>query len=548
MRCTSANFSNGSSPFDLTSSFWIKYISFVAIIAVFAACANVKTPTGGPDDKTPPQVLNFTPDNFSTNFASRRIVMQFDEWIQLKDVASQLIVSPPMDPPPKVTLKKKSVIVELPETLHDNTTYSISFGEGIVDYRASNPASDLRYVFSTGDELDSLHLNGLVIDAFSGEPVKDVKIMLYDQLEDSVVTLEKPLYFGMTDEEGKFDIDYLRGGDFKCFALIDDNANYLLDESESHGWIGGSVSPLMKDSLSGFKIRMSVPESTTQFLEDYESDSSGFVTLAFTKRSDQIKVEPVDAARQGEFLWAENQDSALFWLTSGAPSNEILLKISDGDEVLDTIEIEQFADLPSRFIKLDFSARGKIARDQDLSFESTRILKDIDQSKVKCFRDSLDHACQLKISKGLRSVTIDMQLADNQKYRLELLPGAVTSREGWTNDSLEVSFSTHETKYYGNLDFSVSGLPMGQNIVQFIDSKDKITYEFVLQSDTSFRLNRVLPETFRIRAIHDLNGNGKWDAGDYWSDVQPENVLHYVSTAQMRSNWDQIIEWRIISQ
>ena len=471
--------------------------------------------------------------------------MEFDEWIQLNDINNQLIVSPPMDPAPKVTLKKKSIIVELSESLLENTTYSLSFGEGVEDYRASNPASELRYVFSTGDALDSLHFDGKVVDAFSGKPMEDVKVMLYDEPADSVVTKEKPLYFGITDKEGNFEIDYLKSGNFKCFALLDDNANYLLDDGESHGWTE-IITPVVPDSSMDMIIRIHSPESNIQLLTDYESDSTGFVKMAFAYRGPSISVLPVDPSNAGQYSWPKSQDSAYFWMTKGEPANNLELKISDGDLVLDTIEIDWFSALPTRALPLKSNAKGKIRRDEGLNFSSSRILTQIDPSKLSFESDSTPVPFTIEIDESSTQVDLKTQLVDDQKYKLLMLPGAITSREGWTNDTLDISFSTQATDYYGNLDFSVVGLPDGKHILQFLNARDEVTYEFTMSQDTSFSISRVPPETFTLRAIQDLNDNDEWDGGDYWSDQQPEKVLHYAAKIQVRSNWDHLIEWRII--
>lgn len=525
---------------------WTKYLSFLLLAVVFYACANVRTPKGGPDDKTPPAVLSHSPENFSIQFQSKQIVMEFDEWIQLNDINNQLLVSPPMDPSPVVTLKKKSVIVQLPGDLLPNTTYSLSFGEGIQDYRASNPASGLRYVFSTGDQLDSLHFNGQVVDAFSGQPLEAVKVMLYDLPEDSIVTKEKPLYFGVTDENGQFDIGYLREGTFKCFALLDENANYTLDEGESHGWTA-DIQPVQPDSSLEQIFRIHAPDTDLQLLSDYESDSTGFLKMAFARRSESISVEPL-STYQGQFSWPEDQDSAYFWLTEGSPGRNLELKVSDGELVLDTIEIDWFSDLPDRILKIESSVKGKMLRDEAITFSSTRVLTGVDPSKISFEVDSIPMEFSVEIDSDQMAATLSAKLADDRKYSMLLLPGALISREGWTNDTLEVKVATHDAEHYGNLDFSVSGLPDGKHILQFVNGENEVAFEYVTTQDTTFSMNRIPPETFTLRAIHDTNHNDEWDGGDYWNDVQPEKVLHYASKIQIRSNWDQLIEWRIIGQ
>jgi hypothetical protein len=269
--------------------------------------------------------------------------------------------------------------------------------------------------------------------------------------------------------------------------------------------------------------------------------------MAFALRSEEIKIEPI-SSHKGEFSWPQAQDSAYFWMTEGEHLRNLELMISDGELVLDTIEIDWFNNLPNRTIELNSSVKGKMMRDELISFSSTRILTKVDPGKVNLAEDSLNLAFSIKIDEPQTSATLLANLMDDRKYSIQLLPGAITSREGWVNDTLNITVSTYEAEHYGNLDFSVSGLPYGKNILQFVDDKDEVVFEYPASQDTAFSINRVPPKTYTVRAIQDLNDNGKWDGGDYWNDLQPEKVLHYAAKIQIRSNWDQLIEWRIISQ
>jgi hypothetical protein len=198
-------------------------------MALFA-CARQGAPTGGPEDVTPPKVdSSLSTPNFSTRFNQKKIVLSFDEWIVLADVGTQVVISPPLltKKVPDVTLKGKTITVVIPEqeTLRPNTTYTINFGTSIKDYHKGNPAKDLRFVFSTGDFLDSLTVKGTIVDALSGEPIENISFFLYDKFEDSITIKEKPFYFAKTDKTGQFLIENVKKGTFKCVAVEDLDQN-----------------------------------------------------------------------------------------------------------------------------------------------------------------------------------------------------------------------------------------------------------------------------------------------------------------------------------
>jgi hypothetical protein len=186
--------------------------------------------TGGPKDEDPPRLVESIPENYSLNFDEKRIEITFDEFIQLDNVNQELVISPPIGAKPDVRLRSKSILIELESELLENTTYTLNFGNAIKDNNESNPLTNFEFVFSTGDYLDSLSVGGTLLRAFDLTPPEDpVMIMLYDNLSDSVVFHELPVYIGKTGKEGVYRINNLKADTFKLFALKDVNNNFLFD-------------------------------------------------------------------------------------------------------------------------------------------------------------------------------------------------------------------------------------------------------------------------------------------------------------------------------
>jgi len=201
---------------------------------LLAECANPVSPTGGPKDTTPPGLTKAEPPLLTTNFSEERVRIWFDEFVELKELNQQLIISPPMDEKPEIRIKGKSVVIEFQEELKENTTYNIFFGDAIVDLTENNPVSNFQYVFSTGDVLDSLTFRGNVSDAFTFEPSAGLNVMLYinnnDTIPfDSLPFFVKPYYLSKTDEFGHFQFNNLSDKAYKLFVLEDANTNLLFD-------------------------------------------------------------------------------------------------------------------------------------------------------------------------------------------------------------------------------------------------------------------------------------------------------------------------------
>lgn len=206
------------------------------------SCAKVGSPSGGSSDKTPPRIIKSTPVNYQKNFEGDRFQMTFDEFVTIKDLNNELIISPPLKERPVSKLRGKTFILEINNELRDSITYTFNFGNAIVDFTEGNPLANLEFVVTTGDELDTLCLTGELTDAQTLKPYEEpVLVMLYENLNDSAPLQEIPLYIGRTDKTGKFSINNIKTGTYKIFALKDANRNMIFDlPDESIAFIDSS--------------------------------------------------------------------------------------------------------------------------------------------------------------------------------------------------------------------------------------------------------------------------------------------------------------------
>ena len=167
---TSTSKKDKTSVESLKSSLFQKLalLSFLIFISIsFMQCANMQKPTGGPKDSIPPKLLNVTPANLTKNFKEKNIVLTFDEYIKINNQAKEFSISPDLNTQPIYKVKKKNLVITLPDSLDANTTYTINFGKGLVDYNESNPVLNFNYVFATGSELDSLTIQGKVKNGYT---------------------------------------------------------------------------------------------------------------------------------------------------------------------------------------------------------------------------------------------------------------------------------------------------------------------------------------------------------------------------------------------
>ncbi len=233
---------------------------------VIFGCAQQGAPTGGPKDEDPPSLLKAEPQNYSTNFEAKKIMLTFDEFLDMGNFTQELVVSPPMDEKPEIKLRNKTLIIEFEEKLKEKITYTFNFGEGIKDLNERNVLLNFEYVFSTGDYLDSLSIKGRLKNAFDLTiPESPIYVMLYTEQIDSLPLITIPYYVGRADKEGNFAVNNLRPNDYKLFVLKDGNNNFLFDQpAEEIAFLDSSV---LVDAAY-FK---------TLLLESGKYDSSDFV-------------------------------------------------------------------------------------------------------------------------------------------------------------------------------------------------------------------------------------------------------------------------------
>lgn len=222
------------------------WLGAIMVAVTVYACANRGYPEGGPKDTTPPKVVAEVPVSYTRNFNKKRVDIYFDEFVQLKDINEKFVFSPPLKKNPRVSLKGKYVQVSIPDTLKPNTTYSMDFADAIVDNNEGNPLGFYRYVFSTGDVIDSLEISGNVVNAESYEPMMNVLVALYENHGDSIPLLELPDYIARTDSSGFFRVTNLRDAEYRVAAIDDANKDKkYTPESEMFAFLDSTVRPVV---------------------------------------------------------------------------------------------------------------------------------------------------------------------------------------------------------------------------------------------------------------------------------------------------------------
>ncbi len=552
----------------------------VLFLQLLGSCATPGMPNGGPKDSTPPALhpKRYSTPNEMTNFPYQEVILTFDEWVKLQNAYAQIIISPPLDERPSIKVKNKSVVIRWKEALKPNTTYVIQYGESIQDLTEGNITRNMTRVFATGDQIDSLHTEGQIIDATTREPKENVLVMLYEDLTDSASLTIKPYYFTKTDKQGRFKLDYLKAGTYQIIALEDLNNDYKYSgKGESIAFLDSNL--VINDSLQPILRMRLFSERIATKVTDSELLRTGQIVLYFNNPLEsETTLEWLNAPADMEYSYWQEADSALIWLGNGVPdSGKLQLVVQNiGEKLQDTVLIKLKAkaswekeETKVGWLALPTPKEGKASKGRpkiavntldttpillhptkpkmDLIFDaavrswntdSIQLLKDtvvimVDSSGKKTKKDTFLYSTAtialVADSARVNVLYLNTLLDTNSRYQLRLLPNAITDRQGYTNtDTLYRNYQFNPSDIYGIIRVTIQDMQNKQYIVQLVDSKER-----VLQSQVEAGIDSVsisypdlVAGNYIVRVIEDQLPNARWDTGLFSQKRQPEPILN----------------------
>lgn len=513
------------------------------VIAIFTliGCAKRGYITGGEQDIDPPKVLRTLPNNYTTNFNSQEVIIQFDELVRLKDANKQLIVSPPLKHRLEITPYNatRQIRLRFRDTLEPNTTYSLNFGQSIEDNNEGNILQGYRYVFSTGSYIDSLDITGSIKDALNRETDSYISIMLYEvsqTFNDSIVFTENPRYITNTlDSLTSFTLENLKQGEYLLVGIKDKNGNNRFDPKQDKIAFHNQIISVPTDETFHLEMFKEIPEF--QAIRAYEASQNRLV-LGYEGITDnkQIKLRKENELIETIITKFPEKDSLNIWFKP-LEADSLYLKIYDQfDESDFTIKPrEKTLDTLSLTMK---SSKRLHFRDE-LYFSSTTPLINIDSSKIELLnKDSLMVDFKAKYDSYNQRLDILFQKEEKQQYSLTLYPEAVTDFFGTKNDTIKTNLSTQSFSDYGNLRISLENIRDFPIIVELTDDKGKVLASHYSKHQNVIEFPLLSPSMYNLRVIYDSNQNGIWDTGNYLRKIQPEKVIYFPRKIDVRANWD----------
>jgi uncharacterized protein (DUF2141 family) len=522
----------------------LKYISLLMLVLIMS-CAKRGTITGGLKDTIAPTLKISFPENFNTNFKGNEIKLVFDENVKLKNLNKQLVISPPMKYEPIIspTSATKSISIKIKDTLQANTTYSFNFGQSIADNNEGNPINQFKYVFSTGDHIDSLALGGRIKDAYDIEAEPFVSVMLYevnDTFKDSVIYKENPRYITNTlDSLKTFRLENLKAGKYLLIALKDLNNNNKFDPK--------------KEKIGFIKHFITIPNDTAYELELFKE------TLPFKAfKPNQASGNRLLMSYEGNMKLAEsrpkiilkNNATTLPTIITQFPkkdSLQIWYKPIKVDSLSLIVKKDSYKDNFSFKIKdqkkdtLSITAlqNGTINFRDRFTLETVTPLVAFDNSKIQLTnKDSTAVAFTTKYDDFNQKLFFDFKKEPLEKYTMTILPGALTDFFDMSNDTLSYKLTTKSTADYGNLRVQLQNVKYFPAIIELTNKKGDVIATEYSENSTTIDFNLLEPALFTLRIIYDQNKNKVYDTGNYLEKKYAEEVIYFSKEIDIRANWD----------
>ena len=510
------------------------------VVLVVSSCAKRGTITGGSKDTLAPILKVSLPKNGTVNFQGKEIKLVFDEYVKLKGISKQLIVSPPMKTPPEIFPQNasKTITIKIKDTLQPNTTYSFNFGQSIEDNNEGNPYSQFKYVFSTGSYIDSLKLNVKIKDALEKKSDNFVTVMLYEKNEkfnDSTIYKETPRYITNTLDSLKLvTIENIKAGKYKLIALKDNGNNKYNPKSDKIGFYSGEVT---------------IPNDTIYELELFK-EALPFKAIKTYQASGNRLVVATEGNAKNTKVTLKNGNDVLPTVVTQFPKKDSLqvwYKPMKVDSLLVSVEKDSF--------KKEFWTKIKEQKKDSLSFTSdfsggiplrgrfgltsTTPLVKFDKSKINIInKDSLAIDFSTEYDEFNQKFYIDFKKEPLEKYTISVLPNAFTDFFENVNDTLNYKLTTKNTTDYGNLRLILENAKRFPIIIELTDKDGKVKATAYTEKETTIEFMNIEPLLYTVRIIYDDNKNKVWDAGSYLENRQSEEVIYFSKEVDVRANWD----------
>jgi Bacterial Ig-like domain len=528
----------------------ISFLSFIIAEMLFS-CAQIVAPTGGKKDTLAPKIIKTIPENQAKNFNGKQIEIQFDEYVSVNNIQQQLSITPNLEGTYETKIMPKGARLTFDKPFRENTTYSFNFRNTFKDMNESNPAKNVRVVFSTGKYIDSLEVSGKVKNPQTNKPMLDISVGLYiftDTLNPKKI---KPYYFMKTDSSGNFKIENVAAGKYRIYAIGDGNNNLLYEEAkEILGIVKDTI--ILKNSIQNLEIYMAnmnkapnkvlKPRSTSNYYYLEYNRGIKKVAIEFANKKDSLVYQQIDARNVRIFNTNNNTTDTIKVKVSVTDSldrvfthdQKIKFKVRTKKDTVGVREEFTFKTNPSNNQDIDLKETG-------YTFTFTKPIKKYDLNKIEFMNDTLVRVPITEKDVKWNSEKTELKIKLDAKkpkeiIRLRMDKGSFISVENDSTTKYVSTYTLRDSENYGIISGEVKNPKKKAFIVELLDEK----YDVVKKVDNllKYQFDFVKPGIYYVRLIIDENQNARWDAGDLEKNILPEIIKITPDKIKLKANFE----------
>lgn len=517
----------------------LKYIYLIISSLLLISCAQQVPPNGGPKDEQAPKVIGSRPENKTLRFDNKRVTVQLDEYIQIKD-ASQIVISPPMKDKPTISANGKQIEIEFYNNKpKPNTTYTINFGSAIADIHEGTSLTNYSYVFSTGEYLDSNSISGIVETALERKVRKDVVVAIYkcSNFTDSTLSKELPDYFAKSNEDGNYKMENLPNDSFYIFCFEDLNSNLRIEPNEPCGFKNEEINSASYNSKISLRIYNPHTYKPGTIVESFSKQKSKYQFVIYDLS--MVKLEPLDTfIRHSTINEGSNGIDTLNYFSSIIEDTlSARFKVIASDSIYEIkLKTKTKSKLPAFVIEFENPKRPT----DTLSLISTIPIENIDWDGLSIKRDTLEIKPK-SIHKYNQTIwKIVLPNEEGAIYQLSFGDSSIKSILGQYNEALSGTYSIGSEKDFGSILLDINYTDREPLLLQLVEDKEngKVIYSTVILESKKLEIKNLEPLSYKIRFIKDTNKNGKWDRGMLNERILPEEIYYFENPISVKAYWD----------
>lgn len=534
--------------FNQKSSFFTVLNALLAAIVMLGGCAVQQRPQGGPRDTSPPKLLKAAPANETRNFTGKRIELEFDEYFKLSNQYQEISVSPAQERSPEYTIKQKTLVIELKDSLQKNTTYVISFGKAIGDVNENNTIKNLTYVFATGPSIDSLNISGNVNNALTGQTEKDVTVMLFNLKQDSLLFgKKKPTLFTTTDTAGNFKFSNIKVDTYRIYALKEPSADKIYNADNEI--IGFSTDPIqLKKDTSGIILTLfkEIPDNLRFTNRAFEKDGSMFISTNKPLNRPSVRILSPEALDAQKLVEINKANDSINVYSKNMDFDSAKVAIYENGVPFDTLTFRKGRrETYTRNVAISYNINpnAAIKPGADLIITANMPIENFDQSSITLMEDSAKVNYTIQRDTATRKkLLLKYRWKAKAKYSLTLNENSITTFWGDKIKKQQKAFSMDPLENYSELIVRLAVPDPAKNyVVELLsansDQRNVIRTERI--SRNTAITYRMLPAgKYQLRVTYDANKNGKWDPGSISRKTQPEKIWNNPEIYTLRPNAD----------